>query len=98
MKLAGELIEGVRIAGGSIRANKLRSSLATLVPARVSARIAVTRGIRSAASSVPSPSGAVVYRMNVLAEVPDSLDLTRLAKALEERAAQLGVDVSLAPA
>jgi len=30
MKLAGELIEGVRIAGGSIRANKLRSSLATL--------------------------------------------------------------------
>jgi putative ABC transport system permease protein len=30
MKLAGELIEGVRIAGGSIRANKMRSSLATL--------------------------------------------------------------------
>lgn len=49
-------------------------------------------------SSVPSPSGAAVYRMNVLAEVPDSLDQTRLAKALEERAAQLGVDVSLAPA
>ena len=30
MKLAGELIEGVRIAGSAIRANKLRSSLATL--------------------------------------------------------------------
>jgi putative ABC transport system permease protein len=30
MKLAGELIEGIRIAGGSIRANKMRSSLATL--------------------------------------------------------------------
>jgi len=30
MKLAGELTEGVRIAGGSIRANKMRSSLATL--------------------------------------------------------------------
>jgi len=49
-------------------------------------------------SSVPSPSGAVVYRMNVLAEVPDSLESARLAKALEERAAQLGVDVSLEPA
>jgi putative ABC transport system permease protein len=30
MKLAGELIEGMRIAGGAIRANKMRSSLATL--------------------------------------------------------------------
>jgi len=49
-------------------------------------------------SSLPSPSGAALYRMNVLAEVPDSLDPARLAKALEERGAQLGVDVSLAPA
>ncbi len=30
MRLAGELIEGIRIAGGAIRANKMRSSLATL--------------------------------------------------------------------
>jgi predicted amino acid-binding ACT domain protein len=36
--------------------------------------------------------------MNVLVEVPDSLDPARLAKALEERGAQLGVDVSIAPA
>jgi hypothetical protein len=36
--------------------------------------------------------------MKVLAEVPESLDPARLAKALEERGAQLGVDVSLAPA
>ena len=49
-------------------------------------------------STLPSPSGAALYRMNVLAEVPDSLDPARLAKALEERGAQLGVDVSLAPA
>ncbi len=49
-------------------------------------------------SSLASPSGAAVYRMNVLAEVPESLDPARLAKALEERGAQLGVDVSLAPA
>jgi len=49
-------------------------------------------------SSLPSPSGAAVYRMKVLAEVPESLDPARLAKALEERGAQLGVDVSLAPA
>ena len=30
MKLGGELVEGVRIAGGAIRANKMRSVLATL--------------------------------------------------------------------
>ena len=30
MKLGGELVEGVRIAGGAIRANKMRSILATL--------------------------------------------------------------------
>jgi len=49
-------------------------------------------------STLPSPSGAALYRMNVLVEVPDSLDPARLAKALEERGAQLGVDVSIAPA
>jgi len=49
-------------------------------------------------STLPSPSGAALYRMNVLAEVPESLDPARLAKALEERGTQLGVDVSLAPA
>jgi glycine cleavage system transcriptional repressor len=49
-------------------------------------------------STVPSPSGAALYRMNVLVEVPDSLDPARLAKALEERGAQLGVDVSIASA
>jgi hypothetical protein len=48
--------------------------------------------------SLPSPSGAAVYRMSVLAEVPDSLDPRLLAKTLEERGAELGVEVSLAPA
>jgi glycine cleavage system transcriptional repressor len=48
--------------------------------------------------SLPSPSGAAVYRMSVLAEVPDSLDPRLLAKALEERGAELGLEVSLAPA
>ncbi len=49
-------------------------------------------------SSVPSPSGAALYRLNVLAEVPQSLDPARLAKALEESGGRLDVDVSLAPA
>jgi glycine cleavage system transcriptional repressor len=49
-------------------------------------------------SSLPSPSGAALYRMNVLAEVPESLDPARLAKALEESGGRLGVDVSLTPA
>jgi glycine cleavage system transcriptional repressor len=49
-------------------------------------------------STLPSPSGAPLYRMNVLAEVPETLDPRALAKALEERGAELGVDVTLAPA
>jgi glycine cleavage system transcriptional repressor len=49
-------------------------------------------------TSMPSPSGAAIYRMNVLAEVPDSLDPARLAKALEARGAELGVEVSLVSA
>ena len=48
--------------------------------------------------SQPSPSGAALYVMTVLAEVPDSLDPRLLAKALEERGAELGLEVSLAPA
>lgn len=48
--------------------------------------------------SQPSPSGAALYAMTVLAEVPDSLDPRLLAKALEERGAELGLEVSLAPA
>lgn len=49
-------------------------------------------------SSLPSPSGSAIYRMAVKAEVPATLDPARLAKALEERGAELGVEVSLAPA
>ena len=49
-------------------------------------------------STLPSPSGSALYRMNVLVEVPDSLDPGRLAKAREERGAQLGVVVSIARA
>jgi glycine cleavage system transcriptional repressor len=48
--------------------------------------------------SLPSPSGSPIYRMSVLAEVPDNLDPRSLAKALEERGAELGVEVTLAPA
>ena len=49
-------------------------------------------------SSLPSPSGSAIYRMAVKAEVPATLDAARLAKALEERGAELGVEVTLAPA
>jgi glycine cleavage system transcriptional repressor len=48
--------------------------------------------------SVPSPSGSALYRMSVLAEVPDNLDPRVLAKALEERGAELGLEVTLTPA
>ncbi len=48
--------------------------------------------------TLPSPSGSPIYRMSVLAEVPDNLDPATLEKALEERGAELGLEVTLAPA
>ena len=51
--------------------------------------------LRSA--TVPSPSGASLYRLTVSAEVPDSLDPAELRKELDEVGAQLGLEVTLAP-
>ncbi|MCP4003352.1 MAG: hypothetical protein GY725_04075 [bacterium] len=52
--------------------------------------------LRSA--SIPSPSGSSLYRMTVLAEVPDHLEAAELTKLLDQIGADLGVDVSLNPA
>ncbi len=49
-------------------------------------------------ATVPSPSGAPLYRMTVTAEVPDSLDPGELRKALDEVGSGLGLEVTLAPA
>ncbi len=49
-------------------------------------------------ATVPSPSGAPLYRMTVTAEVPDSLDPGELRKALDEVGSSLGLEVTLAPA
>ena len=46
-------------------------------------------------SSLPTPSGTPLYRLVIRAEVPDSVDRTGLAKALEEAGESIGVDVSL---
>jgi glycine cleavage system transcriptional repressor len=45
--------------------------------------------------SLPSPSGTALYRMTILAEVPDSLATPELAKALDEAGGPLGVEVRL---
>jgi len=39
-----------------------------------------------------------VYRMSVLADVPENLDPPLLETALEERGAELGLEVTLSPA
>lgn len=49
-------------------------------------------------ASLPSPSGSPIYRMTLLAEVPGSLSIDDLAKALDEAGGEIGVDVSLEPA
>lgn len=46
----------------------------------------------------PSPSGSAIYRMSILAEVPNSLATPELSKALDEAAVPLGVEVHLEPA
>jgi len=64
-------------------------------------RVLADHGVNIAdlhSSTLPSPSGSSIYRMTVKAEVPATLDPARLAKALEERGAELGVEVTLAPA
>ena len=48
-------------------------------------------------SSIPSPSGSAIYRMTILAEVPDTLATPDLAKALDEAGARIGVEVRLEP-
>ncbi len=52
--------------------------------------------LRSA--TLPSPSGASLYRLTVQAEVPENLDLAQLSKDLDQVGAELGVEVSLTPA
>jgi glycine cleavage system transcriptional repressor len=48
--------------------------------------------------SVPSPSGSALYRMEIAAEVPETLPVDQLHKALEAAASGIDVDVVLEPA
>jgi glycine cleavage system transcriptional repressor len=49
-------------------------------------------------TSVPSPSGSVLYCMRLSVEVPDTLDPADLGSALDRVGAELGLDVTLEPA
>ncbi len=49
-------------------------------------------------TTLPSPSGAALYGMKLAAEVPATLDVADLQKALDEVGAQLGLEVSAKPA
>jgi glycine cleavage system transcriptional repressor len=49
-------------------------------------------------STLPSPSGVALYRMSIVAEVPRTIDPGELAKALEQAAVEIGIDVTLEPA
>ena len=48
--------------------------------------------------SLPSPSGSAIYRMTILAEVPEQLAIADLSRLLDEAGQAIGVDVSLEPA
>ena len=47
--------------------------------------------------SLPSPSGAALYRMSLLVEVPQSTDAAGLGKALDAAGEQLGVEIRIEP-
>lgn len=70
------------------------------IVARICRRLADLRvniaDLRS--TTLPSPSGASLYRMRLAAEVPDSLDVADLQKALDEAGADLGLEVDVSPA
>jgi glycine cleavage system transcriptional repressor len=48
--------------------------------------------------TLPGPSGVAIYRMSILAEVPDRLDRQELEKALDEEGRAIGVEVELTAA
>ena len=48
-------------------------------------------------TSLPSPSGASLYGMSVAAEVPETLDIADLEKALDAVGAELGLEISAKP-
>ena len=47
--------------------------------------------------TLPSPSGSAIYRMTILAEVPDRLEISDLEKALDEAGSSISVEVHLTP-
>lgn len=49
-------------------------------------------------ATTASPSGAALYRMTLLAEVPENLELSTLGEQLDEVGASLGIEVTLRPA
>jgi glycine cleavage system transcriptional repressor len=48
--------------------------------------------------SVPTPSGTPIYRLTIEAEVPQTLPMDELEKALEQAGQQIGIDVRIEPA
>jgi glycine cleavage system transcriptional repressor len=61
-------------------------------------RVLADRGVNVAdlrSETIPSPSGSALYRMSLIAEVPDRLDATELAKSLDEAGRSIGVEVRL---
>ncbi len=73
---------------GSDRAGIVASICRTLADHRVN-----IADLRS--QSLASPSGSAIYRMTILAEVPNSLAVPELSKALDEAGARIGVEVRL---
>ncbi len=47
--------------------------------------------------SVPTPSGTPIYRLTIQAEVPQTLPMEDLEKALDEAGQQIGIDVRIEP-
>ena len=49
-------------------------------------------------STLASPSGSAIYRLSILAEVPESAEVSELERSLDEVGQTMGIEVRLEPA
>jgi glycine cleavage system transcriptional repressor len=96
----GELRPAVPAPGTRLYRIKTEGEDRAGIVARI-CRVLADRSVNIAdlhSETVPGLSGAAIYRMSILAEVPERLDPEELAKALDEAGQSIGVEVELKPA
>jgi glycine cleavage system transcriptional repressor len=98
--LEGELRPPVPAPGTRLHRIKTEGEDRAGIVARI-CRVLADRKVNIAdlhSQTAPGLSGAAIYQMSILAEVPERLDTQELSKALDEAGQSIGVEVELKPA